>query len=112
MNNSIYRIETDRCVLRPLKPSDALELKNLVESNLDHLKPWMPWAKEEPLEKKAEQIRSWRGNFDLNTDYHYAVFYPDNRRMIGSSGLHPRLGENARGECKLYDIMGNPYFIG
>lgn len=94
MHNPIYKIETPRCILRPFNPSDSSALKDTVESSLDHLKPWMPWARIEPVDKKIEQIRNWRGSFDLDNDYVYGIFGPDNRHIIGSSGLHTRRGDN------------------
>ncbi|MES2731624.1 MAG: hypothetical protein V4714_07745 [Bacteroidota bacterium] len=44
----VYRIETDRLVIRCYEPSDAEKLKNAITESLDHLRPWMPWAQNEP----------------------------------------------------------------
>jgi RimJ/RimL family protein N-acetyltransferase len=92
-----YRIETERLVLRCYEPKDAPLLKEAIDSSLDHLRPWMPWARHEPqpLERKVELLRAFRGNFDLGKDFVYGVFEPDESRQLGGAGLHPRGGEGA-----------------
>jgi len=77
----------------------------------------MPWAREEPkgLEAKMELIRMFRGQFDLGQDYVFGIFLkgasavtagaptaasstgPSTAiELIGSTGLHTRLGKDAR----------------
>ena len=41
-------LETERLVLRCWRPSDAPLLRDAVDSSLDHLREWMPWAEDEP----------------------------------------------------------------
>jgi len=88
-----YRVETERLVLRCWQPDDARLLKEAIDSSLDHLRPWMPWTAHEPqsVEAKAERLRVFRGEFDLDRDYVYGVLSRDERLAIGSSGLHTRL---------------------
>jgi RimJ/RimL family protein N-acetyltransferase len=92
-----YRIETDRLVLRCYDPEDAPLLKEAIDSSLDHLRPWMPWMKDEPqpLEQKVELLRTFRGQFDLGQNFVYGVFEPDESRVLGGSGLHPRGGDGS-----------------
>ncbi|MDX6386934.1 MAG: hypothetical protein QOD85_736 [Gaiellaceae bacterium] len=92
-----YRIETPRLVVRCWEPEDAPLLKEAVDSSLEHLLPWMPWARFEPqtLSEKVELARIFRGNFDLDNDYVYGVFEPDESRALGGSGLHPRGGDGS-----------------
>ncbi len=87
-----YRIESERLVIRCYEPSDAPLLKEAVDSSLEHLTPWMPWARLEPqsLEQKVELLRGFRGAFDLGTNFVYGVFAPDGSRQLGGTGLHPR----------------------
>jgi len=89
-----YRIETDRLVIRCYEPRDAPLLKEAVDASLDHLRPWMPWARFEPqpLEEKVELLRRFRGQFDLDENYVYGVFDRAESRQLGGSGLHPRGG--------------------
>lgn len=92
-----YRIETERLVLRCWEPRDAPLLKEAVDSSLEHLRPWMPWAHADPqpLEAKVELLRGFRGRFDLGQDFVYALLSRDEAEVAGGTGLHPRVGEGA-----------------
>lgn len=92
-----YRIETERLVLRCWKPTDAHMLKQAIDASLDHLRPWMPWALDEPeeLSVKVERLRRFRGNFDLDVDFIYGIFNADESHVLGGTGLHTRLGPGA-----------------
>lgn len=92
-----YRIETDRLVVRCFSPEDARKLKEAIDASLNHLRPWMPWAKDEPegLDEKVERLRWLRGNFDLGQDFTYGIFSADDSAVLGGTGLHPRIGPNA-----------------
>jgi RimJ/RimL family protein N-acetyltransferase len=85
-------------VLRCWEPADAEALNAAIDASLEHLRPWMPWANDEPadLQARIERLRSWRGQFDLGQDFVYGVFSLDEREVLGSSGLHTRAGEGAR----------------
>ena len=93
-----YKIVTERLVIRCYKPSDAKLLKTSIDESLAHLLPWMPWAKFEPesVEAKSERLRKYRGQFDLGIDYIFGIFSKDEKMLIGSMGLHTRLGDKAR----------------
>jgi RimJ/RimL family protein N-acetyltransferase len=81
--------------VRCWEPRDAPLLKDAVDSSLDHLRPWLPWAHEEPqpLEEKVELLRRFRGMFDLGQDFIYGILSADESEAIGGSGLHTRRGE-------------------
>jgi len=89
-----YRIVTPRLVLRCWDPRDAPLLKDAIDSSLDHLRPWMPWARHEPqtLAQKVELLREFRGQFDLGADSIYGIFDTGEERVLGGTGLHPRIG--------------------
>ena len=89
-----YRIVTPRLVLRCWDPRDAPLLKDAIDSSLDHLLPWMPWARHEPqtLAQKVELLREFRGQFDLGADSIYGIFDAGVERVLGGTGLHPRIG--------------------
>lgn len=93
-----YRIVTPRLVLRCWEPSDAPLMKAAVDSSIEHLRPWMPWASAEPeeLQKKIDLLRHFRGQFDLGVDFVYGIFNEDESMVIGGTGLHTRVGEGAR----------------
>ena len=92
MKTPPYRVETERLVLRCWEPRDAPLLKEAVDSSIEHLRPWMPWAhaEPEPLEAKVELLRRFRGNFDLGTDFVYGIFERDESRAVGGTGIHSR----------------------
>jgi RimJ/RimL family protein N-acetyltransferase len=93
-----YRIEIeDGPVLRCWDPRDAPLLKDAVDSSLEHLREWMPWAHAEPqgLEEKAALLRQFRGSFDLGHDFIYGIFSADESEVLGGTGLHTRAGEGA-----------------
>lgn len=96
ISNPAYRIETKRLVVRCYNLSDVQMLAESVSENIEHLKPWMPWAhaEPEPIEEKEKRLRRFRGMFDLGQDYIYGIFNPEETRLLGGTGLHTRLGEN------------------
>ena len=97
MFNPAYRIRTSRCVIRCYNPTDAFQLENSITESLDHLLPWMPFAsaEPEPIIAKIERLRRMRSNFDQNLDFAYGVFNDESTQLIGSTGLHPRIGAGA-----------------
>lgn len=92
-----YRIHTQRLILRCWNPEDAPLLKEAIDTSLEHLRPWMPWAREEPqpIETKIALLRRWRSRFDRDEDYVYGVFDLREERVLGGCGLHTRLGNRA-----------------
>lgn len=97
METPPYAIQTDRLVLRCWEPADAAALKEAIDSSLDHLRPWMPWAANEPqpLEAKVALLRRFRGNFDLGNDFVYGAFDRQDGSVVGGTGLHTRVGDGA-----------------
>ena len=89
-----YRIETERLVIRCYEPRDAPLLKEAIDSSLEHLQPWMPWALDEPqtLKQKAELIEFFRSGFMAGENFTYGIFRADETELVGSTGLHPRVG--------------------
>jgi RimJ/RimL family protein N-acetyltransferase len=57
----------------------------------------MPWAEQEPesLPAKVQRLRSFRGRFDLGCDFVYGIFNLDESKVLGGTGLHPRIGQGA-----------------
>src|SRR6266516_2035967 len=97
MNDPPYRIVTERVVARCWEPRDAPALKEAVDSSLEHLLPWMPWAASEPqsLDQKVQLLREFRGQFDLGQNFVYGLFSKDESEVVGGSGFHKRIGEGA-----------------
>jgi RimJ/RimL family protein N-acetyltransferase len=78
--------------VRCWEPRDAPLLKEAVDASLDHLRPWMPWAHDDPqpLPAKVELLRTFRGRFDLGEDFVYGIFSADESEVVGGTGLHRR----------------------
>lgn len=97
MNDPPYRIVSARLVIRCWEPRDATLLKDAVDSSLEHLRPWMPWARAEPqeLSEKVALLRAFRGQFDLGTDFVMGIFDSEEREVLGGTGLHKRIGAEA-----------------
>jgi RimJ/RimL family protein N-acetyltransferase len=93
-----YRVETERLVIRCWQPQDAALSKEAIDASREHLRVWMPWADADPdpLNAVVNRVRRCRAMFDLDKDYVYAVFNKSETQVLGGSGLHTRLGENAR----------------
>lgn len=93
-----YRIETERLVIRCYQPEDACMLRNAIIESKQHLLPWMPWAHHQPeeLETTISTMRNFRGQFDLGKDYFFGIFDKTETEIIGSTGLHTRVGGNGR----------------
>ena len=92
-----YRIESERLVIRCYNPKDALHLQNAVQESLEHLRPWLPWVKDEPEELKAkiERLRLFRADFDLSKKYFYGVFNIEETELVGAIGLERDVGLDA-----------------
>jgi RimJ/RimL family protein N-acetyltransferase len=92
-----YHILTPRLLLRGWEPADAPLLAEAVGRNLEHLRPWMPWANEENarVDVQYARLRQSRSRFDLDQEFTYGVFSRDGQSIFGSAGLHTRVGEGA-----------------
>lgn len=57
--NTAYRIETDRLLIRCWSPADAPVLRAAIDESDQHLRPWIPWMKDEPktLDETASGLR-------------------------------------------------------
>jgi RimJ/RimL family protein N-acetyltransferase len=84
-------------VIRCYEPEDAPLLKAAIDSSIDHLLPWMPWARFEPqsVEEKVELLRAFRGQFDHDENYVYGIFSADETEQLGGSGFHKRGNEGS-----------------
>jgi RimJ/RimL family protein N-acetyltransferase len=87
-----YRIDTERLVLRCYDPADAPALADAVNSSLEHLGPWMPWAQgPASVDELIEVLRGFRSRFDLGQDAIYGIFAVDGTEIVGGCGLHTRV---------------------
>lgn len=89
------RIETERLVIRRWRIEDAPLLRDAVDSSLEHLRAWMPWAMSEPatLEQTESRLAGYGEAFDAGTDFVYGVFDEQEATVVGGTGLHTRVVE-------------------
>lgn len=89
-----YRIETERLVLHCYEPDDAELLSDALNSSVEHLKPFIPWADDLPqsVEDSRSLLRRFRAAFDADEQYVYGFFDRGERELLGGGGLHPRVG--------------------
>lgn len=78
--------------LRRSRRADVEEVTSLVGRNVDHLRPWMPWAREAPsLEEEREFLERFERAWEVLTDFMYGVRLADGA-LAGAAGLHTRQG--------------------
>jgi ribosomal-protein-serine acetyltransferase len=75
----------DRASLRLYEESDAAELHGLIARNLDHLRPWMPWAEHSTEQSALEHIRRSRRAIGENRGFTTAIVLDE--RIVGDIGL-------------------------
>ena len=84
-------IRTARLLIRCKRAADAPLLKRAVDSSLDHLRAWMPWAMYEPSELWVieERIARFQREFVSGVDRSYGIFNAEETEILGGIGLHP-----------------------
>ena len=81
-------------MIRCWEPGDAPLLKDALDSSLDHLRPFMDWAHDEPepVEAKAERLRAFRALYDTGESFIMGIFDRAEAEVLGGTGLHSRVG--------------------
>lgn len=78
--------------VRCWQPADAAALHEAVLDSIDHLRPWMPWARSEPLglDHRRALIDEWIRRWDAGEEHGCAIVVDG--ELVGACGLHPRIG--------------------
>lgn len=81
-----------RVVVRHWREEDAAALTRAVAQSLEHLRPWMPWAAEEPKSTVARRalIQRWERERLAGGDEYLAIWVDG--RLAGGCGMHRRIG--------------------
>ena len=89
-----YRIETERLVIRCWEPRDAALAEDAIVSSIEHIRPWLPFVDNEPqtLDERTNLLRRFRSSYDASENFVMGIFSPDESRVLGGTGLHPRIG--------------------
>ncbi len=82
----------DSVVIRRYVEEDIAPLVDVVNANLAHLKPWMPWAQETmTLESQMAFFRETSQQWDEGSNFVYGIFEPAGP-VVGGTGFHVRNG--------------------
>lgn len=80
-------------VLRRFHGGELPALLEAVSVSVEHLRPWMPWASEEPLGPGlAAFVAGSVEQFDRGENFSYGIWDDTKAKLVGGAGLHPRLG--------------------
>ena len=85
----------DGTVIRRYVENDIVEQVDLVNANLDHLAPWMPWS-QEPLtvEGQLAWFRDSDKTWEDGTGFNFGIYNPAGE-LVGGVGYHVRNGPGA-----------------
>src|SRR4051812_48508032 len=85
-------IQTDRLLLRPWQPSDADALHPILETNWEHLGPWIPArvATPAPVPVLAERLAGFAAEFLADREWRYAMLTRADAKVLGEVSLFPR----------------------
>jgi RimJ/RimL family protein N-acetyltransferase len=85
-------LDAGRVGLRRWRIADAELLVRLVANNMEHLRPWMPWAEARPtVESQRAFLSRTQQAWEERTGFGYAVTLPDGE-PIGGMRLHTHEG--------------------
>ena len=106
-------VRTRRLVVRCWQPEDAPLLKRAIDTSLDQLRPWMPWALHEPstLEVVEARLAGFQERFGAGKDWLYGIFDAAETEVVGGAGLHHRSGPDVLeiGYWIRADVTGRGY---
>ena len=82
-------------VLRQWQPDEAGVLTAMVLDSLEHLRPWQPFVRSEPVpvRDRVSMIERWASERTEGGDTIYGMFVDG--VAVGNCGLHRRLGPSA-----------------
>ncbi|MGD8385313.1 MAG: GNAT family N-acetyltransferase [Lysobacterales bacterium] len=89
-----WRVETERLLLRCWTRADAPRLRAALDECDDHLRPFIPFMKDEPrsLSQTADWLDTHRLAFACGDYFRYAVFDAAEERLLGENMLLTRIG--------------------
>lgn len=92
--------ETERLLVRALRPGDGKEMNEAIRESLDELKPWMPFAQSMPAVEETEQyVRESQVAYLKRTTLNMEVFRKEDGRFVGNIGLH-----HVDWDCRQFEI--------
>lgn len=82
-------------VLRPWSIADAVALREAIDEDVDHLRPWLSWTLEEPvsLEHTQARLAGWVRQFESGSAFRYAIQAASRpATILGGATLNSRVG--------------------
>lgn len=88
-------VQAGELLLRRMQREDAADIAATVGESLDHLRPWMPWAGPEAADHRTQLVRIAESDdmWEAGTDYIYSIFLARDMTLVGTIGLHRRIGD-------------------
>jgi RimJ/RimL family protein N-acetyltransferase len=82
--------ETERLLIRCLRPGDGAEINTAVRESWAELRPWMPFAGGEypTVEESEARVRRSQAAFLQREDLHMLAFLKGTDTLVVSTGLH------------------------
>ncbi|MCA1596882.1 MAG: GNAT family N-acetyltransferase [Chloroflexi bacterium] len=83
-------LQTERLVIRCLRPGDGPSLNAAIMETIGSLQEWMPWARPAPaVEDTEEHCRRGYASFVERKDFPLLLLLKDSGAVVGGTGLHP-----------------------
>jgi RimJ/RimL family protein N-acetyltransferase len=87
------RLDAGAFDLRRATPEYVERVREALRESIDELRPWMAWAQTVPAAQAMKTVLSEANEkFRAGTDWMYLLVDRENSSVLGSSGLHPRIG--------------------
>lgn len=85
-------IEAGPVIIRRVRTTDAGAIAAAVNSSLEYLRPWMPWATAEAADEANQLARVAEAdhNWEAGLGYVYSVLTADQGTLVGEIALHRR----------------------
>ena len=95
-------IETPRLLIKPIRPGDELALNEAINTSLESLRRWMPWAKDPSLEATRRFVHyaasGW--NYGDAHTFPFVVFHKQANKIISAACF----GEESCPEKDYYEV--------
>jgi ribosomal-protein-serine acetyltransferase len=85
-------LRTDRLLLRPWRTADAEALHPILETNWDHLGPWIPARVATPasIPSLIDRLDGFAREFNGEREWRYAMLTRADSKLLGELSLFPR----------------------
>lgn len=82
-------VETDRLLIRILRPGDGIIVYQAVKDSFDRLNPWFHWANEIPSPERNElYVREAQALYNNRDRLEFGMFRKENNVLVGRIGIH------------------------